>query len=206
MRHVFYKDGLQVRRVSTMTNDIENRNFVQLSRQYLKDWRDLIRKNPLSAEILMFLVEKTTGSVGGSNAVICSYAVLQEVTGYSRPSVGRALKVLREGNWVQIIKIGTTHAYAVNERVAWRGAANGRQYSIFSATVIGAASEQDKTTIEDRTKLKRVPILETGEIVAVGSEDLAPPDQSDMDLMGVVGSRDPDTVDFIEGRPDTDLA
>ncbi len=30
----------------------KNYNFVQISRGYLKNWRALIRKNPLSAEIL----------------------------------------------------------------------------------------------------------------------------------------------------------
>lgn len=167
--------------------DNENRNFVQLGRQYLAEWRKLIRKKPLAAELLMFLIEKTTSHVGGTNAVVCSYAVLQEITGFGRSSVASALKVLREENWIQIIKIGTTHAYAVNEKVAWRGAANGREYAVFSATVIGAKSEQDAGMTEDTTKLKRIPILEAGDSPIVGSDNLSPPDQGDIDLNGVMG-------------------
>jgi hypothetical protein len=176
--------------VVSKENQSENRNFVQLGRQYLTDWRRLIRKKPLAAELLMFLIDKTTSQVGGTNAVVCSYAVFQEITGFGRSSVASALKVLREDNWIQIIKIGTTHAYAVNEKVAWRGAANGREYAIFSATVIGAKSEQDAGVVEDTTKLKRIPILQPGDSPIVGSDELPPPDQGDMDLNGSIG-KDP---------------
>ena len=161
--------------------EITNRNFVQLSRQYLKDWRQLIRVSPLAAEILMFLVEKATTTNNGAQAVVCSYAVLQEVTGYKRSSVASAIKLLKDNKWIQAIKVGTTHAYAINEKVAWRGAANGRQYAIFSATVISAASEQEKGMIEDTTKLKRIPVVRKNETITVSGEDLPPPDQKDLD-------------------------
>ncbi|MEC5007256.1 plasmid replication initiation protein, partial [Escherichia coli] len=58
----------------------DNFNFVQLSRSYLKQLRNLARKSPIAHEILYYLVEhmgKTT------NAVICSYATLWDITGVS---------------------------------------------------------------------------------------------------------------------------
>lgn len=159
-----------------------NVNFVQFSREYMKNWRTLIARKPLSASILMFLIEKSSSQVGGTNAVVCSYKVLEEITGYGRSSVASAVKILREENWIQVVKIGTTHAYAVNERVAWRGGKNGRKYSIFSATVIGTESEQASADMLDTTKLKRVPLLESGEFATVGGGRLPPPDQQDIDL------------------------
>lgn len=164
-----------------------NRNFVQLDRGHLKHWRELIKTSPLAASIMMFLMEKATSTPNGNQAVVCSYAVIQEVTGYGRSSVANAIKILKTGNWISAVKIGGTYAYAVNERVAWRGAANGRQYAVFSATVIGTSTEQDAATLEDRTKLKRVPVLEPGDIASIGPGNLPPPDQLDMDVAGEIG-------------------
>ena len=112
------------------TRNNENYNFIQLSRCYLKSWRGLIRKNPLAAEILMFLVEKMGRT---TNAVVCSYKTLCELTGYSRTSVANAIKILKEDNWIESVKIGSATAYCVNERVAWQAAKNQRKYAIFSA-------------------------------------------------------------------------
>lgn len=172
---------------SIMDNDGKNVDFVQLSRRYLRNWRELIKTNALAAEIMMFLVEKATTRGNTTNAIVCSYKVLEEISGYSRPSVARAIRVLKDGNWIQAVKIGNAHAYALNEKVVWREANNKRQYAIFSATVVSAASEQEAGLIEDTTKLNRVPMLSSGEIVTVDDEYLPPPDQGDMDLDGVVG-------------------
>ena len=111
----------------------DNFNFVQLSRSYLKQLRNLARKSPIAHEILYYLVEhmgKTT------NAVICSYATLCEITGVSRPTVGRAIKLLKDDNWIDTVKVGNANAYCVNEKVFWQAGRNQRKYAIFSATVI----------------------------------------------------------------------
>ncbi len=86
--------------IPTVT-DKDNYNFIQLSREYLKEMRALVRKNALAHEVLYFFVEHMGRT---TNAVICSYKVLQELTGKSRPSVARAIRVLREDNWIETIK------------------------------------------------------------------------------------------------------
>jgi len=162
-----------------LSDDQRNANFVQVSRQYLKQWRGLIRKNGLAAEILMYLVENMGRT---SNAVVCSYRVLQEVTGYSRSSVANAIKVLKDDNWVQTIKVGTAIAYAVNERVVWQAGRNQRHYAMFSATVVAAESEQPSDFREKaREKLRHIPIIDQEERPVVGDEELPPPDQLDLD-------------------------
>ncbi|EFK6855051.1 plasmid replication initiation protein [Escherichia coli] len=136
----------------------DNFNFVQLSRNYLKQLRNLARKSPIAHEILYYLVEhmgKTT------NAVICSYTTLCEVTGVSRPTVGRAIKLLKDDNWIDTVKVGNANAYCVNERVFWQAGRNQRKYAIFSATVIASDSEQDKGFQEKaKHKLNYIPIIE----------------------------------------------
>jgi hypothetical protein len=158
----------------------KNYNFVQISRGYLKNWRALIRKNPLSAEILMFLIEKMGRT---TNAVVCSYKTLTELTGYSRTSIANSLKILRNDNWIETVKIGNATAYCVNERVAWQASRNQRNYAIFSATIVASESEQENDfQKKSKEKLTYIPIIEKNEIVLTGNEELDPPDQLDLNL------------------------
>lgn len=159
----------------------ENYNFVQLSRNYLKEMRGLARKSPVAHEILYYLVEHMGRT---TNAVVCSRNVLAEVTGCSIATVGRAIRVLKDDNWIDTVKIGNASAYCVNERVFWQAARNQRQYAVFSATVIAAASEQDSDFREKaKQKLTYIPIIEDDNRMLVNTdESLPPPDQADMDL------------------------
>lgn len=159
----------------------ENYNFVQLSRSYLKEMRGLARKSPVAHEILYYLVEHMGRT---TNAVVCSRNVLAEVTGCSIATVGRAIRVLKDDNWIDTVKIGNASAYCVNERVFWQAARNQRQYAVFSATVIAAASEQDSDFREKaKQKLTYIPIIEDDNRMLVNTdESLPPPDQADMDL------------------------
>jgi DNA-binding MarR family transcriptional regulator len=158
----------------------KNYNFVQISRGYLKNWRALIRKNSLSAEILMFLIEKMGRT---TNAVVCSYKTLSELTGYSRTSIANSLKILRDDNWIETVKIGNATAYCVNERVAWQASRNQRNYAIFSATIVASESEQENDFLKkSKEKLTYIPIIEKNEIVLTGNEELDPPDQLDLNL------------------------
>lgn len=181
MSHEFYVSVNLQRLGSIMGRDLEpkeNYDFVQLSRGYLKAWRELSIKQPLAAGVLMYLVENMGRT---TNAVICSYKTFQEVTGYSRPSIARAIKVLKEDNWIDTVKVGSATAYCVNERVAWQAARNQRKYAIFSATVVAAESEQDSTFSDKaRQELKYIPVIKTGEQAILTDEALPPPDQQDL--------------------------
>lgn len=159
-----------------------NANFVQFSRAHLRAWRLLIQQQPLAAEILMFLVERMGRT---SNAVVCSYKVMQEITGYKRTSVASAIKHLREENWIDSIKVGSATAYAVNERVCWQAARNQRHYAMFSATVVAAESEQPEGFREKaKEKMRHIPFVdvESNERIMVGNDELPPPDQLDIKL------------------------
>jgi hypothetical protein len=160
----------------------DNFNFVQLSRAYLKEMRSLTRKSPLAQEILLYLVEHMGRT---SNAVVCSYSTLQEVTGVGRTSVAKAIRILKEDSWVEAVKIGNATAYAVNARVFWQAARNQKQYAIFQATVIASASEQSSDFKEKAsTALRHIPFVEFKKerILIDQSEALPPPDQQDLSL------------------------
>jgi hypothetical protein len=157
-----------------------NYDFVQVSRSYLKQMRSLARKSPLAHEILYYFVEHMGRT---TNAVVVSYATLGEVCGSSRPSVGRAIKILKEDNWVDTVKIGNATAYCVNARAFWQAGRNQKKYAVFSATVIASESEQESNYREKaKQKLTYIPVVEQGDRMVTGSEKLVPPDQTDLDL------------------------
>lgn len=157
-----------------------NYDFVQVSRSYLKQMRALARKSPLAHEILYYLVEHMGRT---TNAVVVSYATIGEVCGSSRPTVGRAIKILKEDNWVDTVKIGNATAYCVNARAFWQAGRNQKKYAVFSATVIASESEQESSYPEKaKQKLTYIPVVEQGERMIADSEKLVPPDQTDLDL------------------------
>jgi hypothetical protein len=162
------------------SEDRDNFNFVQLQKNYMKEWRALVKKNQLSIEIMFYFMEvmgRTT------NAVVCSYKTLQEVTGYSRPSVARAIKHLKDERWIDSVRVGSATAYAVNEKIAWQAARNQRKYAVFSATVVASESEQDKGYEQISAKpLKHIPFVGSDERALVGNEESTPPDQNELEL------------------------
>lgn len=131
----------------------ENSNFVQIKDQYLKDIQNLIADSPVSAQILFFFIEKMGRY---NNSVVCSYQTLTEITGYSRATIARAIKYLKQHHWIDTVKVGSATAYCVNAQVAWRSANNERHYAIFSSTVVATSSEQAKDYLSDK-KLKHIP-------------------------------------------------
>ena len=158
----------------------DNYNFVQVSRSYLREMRGFARKSPVAHEILYYLVEHMGRT---TNAVVCSRNVLAEVTGCSIATVGRAIRVLKDDNWIDTVKIGNASAYCVNERAFWQAGRNQRQYAVFSATVIAAASEQDSDFREKaKQKLTYIPVIEDSDIAVAGKDQLPPPDQQDLDI------------------------
>ncbi|HGJ5684827.1 TPA: replication/maintenance protein RepL [Salmonella enterica subsp. enterica serovar Stanley] len=127
-------------------------DFVQIKDRYLKDIRVLISQNPVSAQILFLFIEKM-GKF--NNSIVCSYQTLIEITGFSRATISRAIKLLKDQNWIDTVKIGSATAYCVNAQVAWRKANNQRHYAIFSSTIIASSSENKD--YKTNKKLRNIP-------------------------------------------------
>lgn len=138
----------------------KNLNFVQLYKQHLMDLRRLTNKDSNALSILLIMVEK----MNKQNALVISQKNLEKITGKSRTTVHRAIKVLREEQFIEIIKIGTANAYVVNANVFWQDDHSKKtKFAIFDATVVASLEEQDKQYKEnwDGIKLKSVPILQS---------------------------------------------
>ena len=102
----------------------------------------------------------------------------------SRASVARALKLLKEDNWIDSVKIGNATAYAVNARVFWQAGRHQKQYAIFQATVIASGTEQDSDfKLKAKQSIRHIPFIEeNARLMVDNSELLSPPDQQDLDL------------------------
>ena len=161
--------------------EADNHNFVQVSRQFLSDWRRLLKESPIAVE-LMYLLMQYMGRT--TNALVISQKSLCELTGYSRQYIHRGLRVLREERWLEVVKIGNANAYCVNEKIAWQAANNQRPYALFSAAVYASGTEQGSDYREIAKKdLRHIPFVETtGERIIVDDKELLPPpDQLDME-------------------------
>ncbi|EMU6614619.1 plasmid replication initiator-like protein [Escherichia coli] len=151
--------------------------YYMMSRAAEKNLRALQTANPAAA--LVFSVIRENMQIG-TNAVAISNTAFCKIIGKSRATVTRAIKHLADHNYVQIVKVGTTNTYVVNEQVAFAGS-HGQRKAVFSATVVAHECEQDEGW-EQVKKLKAIPVICEDERPVIGCDDLPPPDQQDLEL------------------------
>ncbi|WP_412057925.1 hypothetical protein [Bartonella sp. DGB2] len=123
--------------------------------------------------------------VGDHNAVVASYPTLAKLMGVSVITIRRSIEVLKNGNWIEVRRIGgsgTANAYIVNDRVAWTDARDNLPYSLFSAKVIASSEEQpDKDMLGKQEPLRWLPKI--GEIQNPTGDGLPPPSQPHLPSM-----------------------
>lgn len=155
-------------------------DFVQVSRSELRAIAELGAKSSLALDLLMVFVQ----AMDKQNAVMISFKAMEQILNRSRPTLDRAIRVLKNDNWVQVIKVGTANAYVLNTAVFWADKGNKRHLANFNTKVITTLSEQDKDLRQNqKVKLKIVTTLvDRDERVIFNNEDLPPPDQKDIDL------------------------
>lgn len=131
-------------------------NFYQFNRDHTKDMLALNRKSPTAHSVLIFLLDK----MDNYNAVVCSNQVIMEVLRYSRSTVSRAIKVLKESNFIAIYKSGTTNIYTINKNLAWSSWGTNYKYAEFDAKIIISESEQENEIKLKTLKHKEIAINE----------------------------------------------
>ena len=151
--------------------------FYMMSRVAEKNLRALQLEN--SNASLVFSVIREHMQIG-TNAVTISNEALAKILGVSKRTIARSTKHLRDKKYVQVVKVGTTNTYVVNEQVAFAGSV-GQRKAVFSATVVAHEAEQEKGWDEVK-KLKSVPVIYEAERPVLGCDDLPPPDQKDLEL------------------------
>lgn len=158
-------------------------SWVQVEREALERSAALTLSNPRAAALMQIIIAR----MGRHNALVASQKTLARLAGCSDRTIRTALKVLKEGNWIEVRQIGptgTANAYIVNDRVAWSGKRDGIRYSMFSAAVLIADDEQpDSAELGSQPPLMRFPTMYPGERQLPTGEGLPPPSQPSLPSM-----------------------
>lgn len=99
------------------------KHFFQTDLATHEEWGKLTRKSLVATELLHYLVSR----IGANNAVVISHCQLARLTGAHRTTIVRAMKLLKEGRWLQPVQLGdrgTVNAYVINSHVAWAQSRN----------------------------------------------------------------------------------
>lgn len=151
-------------------------DFVQLTRGYLRDMREMVSKSPAAFKTLLLLTER----MNKTNAVIISQATIAQILGMSRTTVNAAVKKLEADAWLQVVKLGQVNGYVLNSKVVWRDR-GGKRYASFYAEVIASEDEQVRQIEDwDKVELRQVPVIRLDEEPISDNADLPPPDQKDL--------------------------
>jgi len=149
--------------------------WVQTERAAHEAWAELLRSSPRAAELLHLLVAR----VGRHNAVVISQKTLSSLMGRHVNTVTKAVKTLKDGNWIEVRQIGdrgTVNAYVLNDRLVWSGPRDGIRYSLFSAEVVLSDQEQpDRAHLDSQDPLRQIPSLWPGERQLPTGDGLPPP-------------------------------
>lgn len=113
-------------------------DFIQLNNNKIGSLIDLVDKNPQAMKVLLFIMQ----NMDGYNALVCSYAVLEERFGISHATVWRHVKYLKEHGYIYAQKTGSSNIYILSPELGWKSYGSNLKYCKFPANVILSYNEQ----------------------------------------------------------------
>lgn len=162
-----------------LTKPQKNLSYVQWEKSSMSAFRSLVGKSPAAVQVLSLITEQ----MDARNALVISQQTMADLCGISRPTVARAIAILKKHNWVETVRIGSTTAYVCNQSVFWQQARDKRFYADFTARVIASADDQSESLeeLQSEKKLHKLPSAEAGEKISI-LHDEEPPTQPEMEL------------------------
>ncbi|MBC7502505.1 MAG: replication/maintenance protein RepL [Herminiimonas sp.] len=138
-----------------------NAGFIQVSEVYIDEMNDLAQHAPSAHRVLWTLIKE----MNKQNAVMISQHSLCRLTRLSSATVKRSVALLREQQWLEVLKMGTANIYRVNSSVVWQDREDGRRAS-FNAHVILNFDEQDNLTkAMPNVRTRHIPFVETDDSI-----------------------------------------
>lgn len=155
--------------------------WVQTERKAHEAWAILIGSRPKAAQLMHLLV----ANMDRKGAVVASQQTLSELMECSVPTVKRAVRALRDDNWLDVARIGSerggVNVYLINRRVAWADKRENQRYAAFDARILLSEREQDQMALEAKGPLRQLPQMGLGETQLPAGEGLEPPSQPALD-------------------------
>lgn len=127
----------QQKEIENQENEKKNSNFIMMYREHMTEIRWLINKSGKAANILNFILEH----MDYNNALMCSYQVFMDYFEISHSTVVRAIKLLKENGFIDVLKSGTSNVYIVNQEIAWTSWDNQKKYCKFNGNILISAKE-----------------------------------------------------------------
>jgi DNA-binding transcriptional ArsR family regulator len=131
----------------------KNRNFVQVYRDNMPELRWLMAKSGIASSLLFFIMEH----MDNKNALACSYAVFQDYFKVSKPTITRAISLLKDNGFIDILKMGTSNVYIINYAIAWSSWSNQKQFAKFDGTIL--VSKKENKDYEYRSQFDKFKAL-----------------------------------------------
>lgn len=154
--------------------------WVQTERAAHEAWAGLIGRQPRAAALLHLLV----ANMDRSGALVASQATLASLMGVSVATIKRALIVLTDECWIDVVRIGSerggVNGYVVNRRVAWADKRSNQRYAAFDARILVSEAEQDGPIQDNRPPLRQLPALSPGEMQLPHGDGMPPPAQTSL--------------------------
>ena len=161
-----------------LTHQPKNLSYVQWEKSSMSAFRSLVGKSPAAAQVVSLITER----LDVTNALVISQQTMADLCGISRPTVARAIAILKDRNWIETVRIGSTTAYICNQSVFWQQARDKRFYADFTARVIASADEQPEKLEELQAdkKMHRLPSANPDEKISI-LKDEVPPTQDELE-------------------------
>ncbi len=135
----------------------KNNNFVQLYRDNMPELRWLMKKNGIASGILFFIIEH----MDNKNALACSYEVFEEYFEISRTTTYRAIKLLKDNGFIDVLKMGNSNIYIINTEIAWTSWNNKKEFVKFEGNIL--ISRKENKDYEYRSQFDKFKALRAKE-------------------------------------------
>lgn len=131
----------------------KNHNFIQVYRDHMPELRWLMNNHAFATSILFFLLEH----MDNRNALACPYAVFEDYFGKHKSTIYRNVRILEENGFVDVLKMGTSNLYVVNEDLAWTDKNTSKKFAKYDGKIL--VSKKENKDYEYRNQFDRLKSL-----------------------------------------------
>lgn len=115
----------------------KNYNFIQLYRNHIPEMRWLMTNHQLASSVLFFILEH----MDNRNALVCSYSIFEDYFKKHKTTIYRNFKIIEENGFIDILKIGNSNVYVINEDLAWSDSNDKKKFAKYDGKILVSKKE-----------------------------------------------------------------